>query len=426
MRASKTTEVDKKSMKTMKIGVGAILVGLLLNTFFGLAPNAHAQASVTLEWDASPDPTVTGYALYYSAVGSSVPIRQDVGLALTVTVSNLVVGVTYSFYVVAYNAYAVESDPSNVLFYTVLAPPAILKITWPVSFDYGVVTVGQSSNKTFQVVNIGGSNLVGTASATLPFAVTSGGSFNLSPGATGLVVVAFSPVIDGLTNGTVIFQSNGGNATNTLTGTGITLGKLAVGQSSLNFGTVAVGASANLTFTVTNQGGTTITGGSAIVSSPWSIVSGSPFTLNGFTAKTITVKFSPTTVGNFTNIVSLASANGGSTNLTVIGLGAVLPIASFTADKTNGTSPLVVTFTDKSSGTITNRLWNFGDGSAPESGTNVVHTFAATGVASTNTVQLIISGPLGSATNTLKIVTLPKPAGPGGLQLGNLSIYWIN
>ena len=41
---------------------------------------------------------------------------------------------------------------------------------------------------------------------------------------------------------------------------------------------------------------------------------------------------------------------------------AVVPVAQFTGSPTNGAAPLVVTFTDTSTGTITNRYWTFGDG----------------------------------------------------------------
>ena len=53
--------------------------------------------------------------------------------------------------------------------------------------------------------------------------------------------------------------------------------------------------------------------------------------------------------------------------------------ASFTANPTNGVAPLTVTFTDTSTGSITNRFWNFGDGSTTNftASTNPTHTYAA-------------------------------------------------
>ena len=74
-----------------------------------------------------------------------------------------------------------------------------------------------------------------------------------------------------------------------------------------------------------------------------------------------------------------------------------VPAASFTATPTSGGAPLAATFTDTSTGIITNRFWSFGDGYATNTtATNVLHTYAFPG---TNTVLLIVTGPLGSSTN---------------------------
>jgi PKD repeat protein len=71
--------------------------------------------------------------------------------------------------------------------------------------------------------------------------------------------------------------------------------------------------------------------------------------------------------------------------------------ASFTVGPTNGVAPLIVTFTNTSTGTITNRYWTFGDGKYTNTlGTVTLHTYTNAG---TYTVQLVISGPLGAATN---------------------------
>jgi hypothetical protein len=64
---------------------------------------------------------------------------------------------------------------------------------------------------------------------------------------------------------------------------------------TVNFGNVNVGSSATQTFTVQNTVGGAVSG-SASVSAPFSIVSGSPYTLNGSGAsQVVTVRFSPTT-----------------------------------------------------------------------------------------------------------------------------------
>jgi PKD repeat protein len=74
------------------------------------------------------------------------------------------------------------------------------------------------------------------------------------------------------------------------------------------------------------------------------------------------------------------------------------PVAGFHASPTVGIAPLAVTFTDTSTELIANRHWNFGDGATTNTlATSVVHTY---NVAGTNTVQLIVTGPGGSSTNT--------------------------
>jgi PKD repeat protein len=72
-------------------------------------------------------------------------------------------------------------------------------------------------------------------------------------------------------------------------------------------------------------------------------------------------------------------------------------LPNFTASPTYGTAPLAVTFTDTSTGTITNRFWDFGDSGTTNTTTNsVTHSYAA----GTYTVSLVITGPGGVSTNT--------------------------
>lgn len=72
------------------------------------------------------------------------------------------------------------------------------------------------------------------------------------------------------------------------------------------------------------------------------------------------------------------------------------PAADFTASPDEGLAPLTVTFTDQSTGDITNWHWDFGDGqfsSEPEPG----HTYTLDG---DYTVSLAIMGPGGSDVET--------------------------
>jgi len=73
-----------------------------------------------------------------------------------------------------------------------------------------------------------------------------------------------------------------------------------------------------------------------------------------------------------------------------------VPVASFTANRTSGTSPLSVKFTDTSSGSPTSWFWKFGDsGSSMQQ--NPVYVFENTG---TYSVQLTASNGDGTSTET--------------------------
>jgi len=84
--------------------------------------------------------------------------------------------------------------------------------------------------------------------------------------------------------------------------------------------------------------------------------------------------------------------------------GSAGPAAGFTAAPTNGGAPLVVMFTDSSTGVITSRFWSFGDGAATNStATNLTHTYT---FPSSNTVTLTVNGPLGSNSISQLLVAL--------------------
>jgi PKD repeat protein len=86
------------------------------------------------------------------------------------------------------------------------------------------------------------------------------------------------------------------------------------------------------------------------------------------------------------------------------------PVAGFVAAPTNGFALLNITFTDASTGSITNRIWSFGDGNSVTTNSNasVNHTY---GIPGTSTVTLIANGSGGSSTNTKVgyIIVSPKP-----------------
>jgi len=92
-----------------------------------------------LSWDAGGDPTAVGTFLYYRELPAGTSIKVDVGPDMTYAADNLIEGATYEFYVTAYNAQGVESEPSNTIQFTPLATTAnaplsnVLEVLAPVS-----------------------------------------------------------------------------------------------------------------------------------------------------------------------------------------------------------------------------------------------------------------------------------------------------
>jgi PKD repeat protein len=97
------------------------------------------------------------------------------------------------------------------------------------------------------------------------------------------------------------------------------------------------------------------------------------------------------------------------------------PVAGFTGTPTNGAAPLMVTFTNLSTG-ATNYSWTFGDGGVSHL-TNVSYAYTNPG---TFTVTLQAIGPGGSDTlmRTSYIVVTPPPS--SGIILANLSLSDTN
>jgi hypothetical protein len=96
-----------------------------------LLTNTCAQASqVTLAWDASSDPDVAGYKLYYGTRSKSYSAVIPVGNRTTYSVPGLESGTGYYFAVTAYDNSGLESEFSNEASYTAPAGGANVAILW--------------------------------------------------------------------------------------------------------------------------------------------------------------------------------------------------------------------------------------------------------------------------------------------------------
>ncbi len=87
--------------------------------------------------------------------------------------------------------------------------------------------------------------------------------------------------------------------------------------SRLDFGSVTAGQSKDLSLTVRNAGGGTLTG-TAVTSSPFAVISGGSFSLAAGQSQTTTVRFSPPSSGGFGGTL-LVISNGGSASIPLEG-----------------------------------------------------------------------------------------------------------
>jgi PKD repeat protein len=258
----------------------------------------------------------------------------------------------------------------------------------PTSIACGLVAVGQSSNQQFLVINTGDEMLTGAAQANnvgSPFAVTSGSSFNIAGGQTGLVSVSFSPLAVGAFTDSVVFASNGGVSTNAVTGS-------ADVAPTAGFTASPTKGAAPLLVNFTDASSGTVT------SRVWAFGDGGTSTL-------ASPSHSYTNAGTFSVSLTVLGPLGSNTlpQANYITITNVVPVASFIANPAAGAAPLLVNFTDSSTGTITNHSWTFGDGNTSVA-VSPSHTYSNAGVYS---VALTVSGPDGSSvTNRPDLITV--------------------
>jgi PKD repeat protein len=115
-----------------------------------------------------------------------------------------------------------------------------------------------------------------------------------------------------------------------------------------------------------------------------------------------------TTAGTRTVTLTATNDIGSSSTTQTVTVGAAAPTASFAGNRTSGSYPLAILFTDSSAGSPTSWAYNFGDGSANSTSQNPVHVYSAAG---TYTVIMTATSAAGSGSLTrTNYITITTPA----------------
>ncbi len=200
----------------------------------------------------------------------------------------------------------------------------------PTSLNFASVQVGSSASLSETLTNTGGVSL------TIPTAAISGTGFSLNglvlpltltAGQSTSFTVLFSPTASGATSGSVSITSNGlnPNLNIPLSGTGAMQGTLTASPTTLAFGGVQVGSSTNLSESLTNTGGSSLTISAAAAGGIGFSLSGLvlPLTLTAGQSTSFTVSFSPSSSGAASGSVSITStASDSNLSIPLSGTGA--------------------------------------------------------------------------------------------------------
>jgi Abnormal spindle-like microcephaly-assoc'd, ASPM-SPD-2-Hydin len=252
----------------------------------------------------------------------------------------------------------------------------------PTSLAFGNVQVGNNTSLPETLTNTGVSSL------TISAATASGSGFSLNGLSLPLTLTAsqstsftvlFSPTASGAANGSVSITSNGSNPNLSipLSGTGVTPGALAANPTTVAFGNVQVGNSANLSETLTNTGGSSVTISQVSSSAAAFSISGLtlPLTLTPNQSVTFTASFTPISAGAASGSLSVASnASNSPLSIALSGTG--------TAAGTLAVSPTSLSF-----GSVTVGSSSALNGSLTASGASVTVSSA-----SLNNSEFVLSG----------------------------------
>lgn len=261
----------------------------------------------------------------------------------------------------------------------------------PSTLSFGSVSLGSSNTQPVQVTNVTSNKIViEQVSASGTGYSVSGISCPvfLSPAQSLTFDVTFAPPSAGTYSGLVSLVSqisSGYEGRRTprstselaLSGSGVTPGTLSANPASLAFGNVAVGSSTNLSETLTNTGGSSVTISQANVTGTGFSITGLtlPTTLTSNQSVTFTATFAPTASGSSSGTLSVVS-NASNSPLSI-------PLSgTATAQGQLSVSPATLSF-----GTVTVGASASLNGSLTAAGASVIVSSAGS-----NSSEFVLSG----------------------------------
>jgi hypothetical protein len=180
---------------------GHRLAATCLAGLLGIATAYGRPASpglVTLGWNASADPTVVGYHVYFGGVTGNYTNETDVSTNTLTTVTGLFTGATYYFTATSYNASGVESTPAPEISWTVLpTTPAVSVGLSAASLTYGQTL--NTANLSGVMTNALGVVIPGTLAFSAPALIPAAGTSTVSVIFTPTDAIDYTPATNNVT-----------------------------------------------------------------------------------------------------------------------------------------------------------------------------------------------------------------------------------
>ena len=281
---------------------------------------SFATPNITLAWDASADPSVVGYKVYYGVATRSYTNSLSAGSATTMTISNLVVGATYYFAATAYDTNGIESDYS-----TEVSGSVVLPNQPPTLNAISSLTINENAGN--QTVNLSGissgatnenQTLTVTATSSNPSLIPNPTVNYTSPNATGSLT--FAPVAYGFGSSTITVTVNDGAASNNIVSRTFTVTVNSVNQAPTLNVLANVGINENAGTQTVNLSG--ISSGAANENQTLTVTATSsnptliPNPSVSYTSPNATgsISFAPVALGVGTSIITVAVNDGGASN----------------------------------------------------------------------------------------------------------------